>query len=79
MREIRDQIEMEFRVSKYKKFTEEQRKDYTTIGGTPQLDGEYTVFGEITEGLDVLVKINNMKVDANSRPLKDVRMTVRIL
>lgn len=79
MREIRDQIEMEYRVSKYKKFTDEQRQDYTTKGGAPQLDGEYTVFGEVTEGLDVLVKINNMKVDANSRPLKDVKMTVRIL
>ncbi len=79
MREIKDQIDMEYRVSKYKKFTDEQRQDYTTKGGAPQLDNEYTVFGEITEGLDVMVKINNMKVDANSRPLKDVKMTVRIL
>ncbi|MBQ2321551.1 MAG: peptidylprolyl isomerase [Bacteroidales bacterium] len=79
MREIRDQIDMEYRVSKYKKFTDEQRADYTTVGGAPQLDNEYTVFGEITEGLDVMVKINNMKVDANSRPLKDVKMTVRII
>ncbi len=79
IREIRDRIEMEYRISNYKKFTDEQRRDYTTIGGAPQLDNEYTVFGEITEGLDVMVKINNMRVDANSRPLTDVRMTVRIL
>lgn len=79
MREIKDRIDMEYRISKYKEFTDKQRADYTTIGGAPQLDGEYTVFGEITEGLDVLVKINNLTVDSNSRPLKDVRMTVRIL
>lgn len=79
MTEIKERIDMEYRVSNYKKFTEQQRTDYTTIGGAPQLDNEYTVFGEITEGLDVLVKINNLSVDANSRPLKDVKMTVRIL
>lgn len=79
MREIKDRIDMEYRVSRYKEFTPEQRADYTSIGGAPQLDGEYTVFGEVTEGLDVLVKINNLGVDGNSRPHKDVRMTVRIL
>ena len=79
MKEIKDRIDMEYRISKYKEFTARQRADYTSIGGAPQLDGEYTVFGEITEGLDVLVKINNLSVDANSRPHKDVRMTVRIL
>ena len=79
MREIKDRIDMEYRVSKYKEFTPQQRADYTSIGGAPQLDGEYTVFGEVTEGLDILVKINNLVVDGNSRPRKDVRMTVRIL
>lgn len=79
MTEIKDRIDMEYRTSNYKNITDQQRADYTTKGGAPQLDGEYTVFGEITEGLDVLVKINNMAVDSNSRPLKDVRMTVRIL
>lgn len=79
MKEIKERIDMEYKISKYKEFTPDQRRDYTTIGGAPQLDGDYTVFGEVTEGLDVLVKINNLAVDSNSRPLKDVKMTVRIL
>ena len=79
LREIKDEIEMEYRISDYKEFTAEERATYTTTGGIPQLDGEYTVFGEITEGLEVLAKIANLTVDANSRPLKDVRMTIRIL
>lgn len=79
LREIKEQIEMEYRISNYKEFTPEQREAYTTKGGAPQLDGEYTVFGEITDGLDVMVKINNLAVDKNSRPLKDVKITVKIL
>ena len=70
---------MEYRVSNYKQFSSEQRQAYTTIGGAPQLDGEYTVFGEITEGLDVMVKINDLSVDVNSRPYTDVKMKVIIL
>ncbi len=74
LREIKEQMALEYRISNYKEFTKEQREAYTTIGGTPQLDGEYTVFGEVTSGLDVMKKINNMAVDANSRPKTDVRI-----
>lgn len=56
------------------KFTSKQRQAYTTIGGTPHLDGNYTVFGEVVEGFDVLDKIAAVKVDANNRPLADVRI-----
>jgi len=55
-------------------FTSEERKAYTTVGGAPHLDGNYTVFGEVTEGLDVVDKIAAVKVDGNSRPLEDVRI-----
>ena len=79
LRDIKERIEMEYRVSNYKQFSSEQRQAYTTIGGAPQLDGEYTVFGEITEGLDVMVKINDLSVDVNSRPYTDVKMKVIIL
>ena len=79
LRDIKDKIDFEYSVSQYKEFSKEQREAYTTIGGNPQLDGEYTVFGEITEGLDVLDKISNLKVDQNSRPFTDVKMTVIIL
>lgn len=55
-------------------YSEEQRTIYKTIGGTPHLDGDYTVFGEVYEGLDVIDKIAAVKVGAYARPLKDVKM-----
>lgn len=59
-------------------FSEHQIKTYTTVGGTPHLDGTYTVFGEVTEGLDVIDKIAAVKTDGNNRPIKDVRMKMRV-
>ena len=56
------------------KFTPEQRKIYTTIGGTPHLDGNYTVFGEIISGLDVLDKIAAVKTGTADRPVEDVKI-----
>lgn len=50
------------------------RQDYKTIGGVPHLDNAYTVFGEITDGLNVLDSISNVKVDNNNRPLTDIRI-----
>ena len=54
------------------KFTEEQRQAYTTIGGTPHLDGEYTVFGEVIEGMDVVDKIQQVSTNASDRPDDDI-------
>ncbi len=61
------------------KYTPEQKKIYETVGGTPFLDGSYTVYGEITEGLDVIDKIANVQKDASDRPLQDVKMTIKIV
>jgi cyclophilin family peptidyl-prolyl cis-trans isomerase len=55
-------------------FTPEQRKIYTTVGGAPHLDGNYTVFGEVVEGLDIIDKIAAVKVDGNNRPVDDIRI-----
>ena len=54
------------------RFTPEQVQAYTTVGGTPHLDGEYTVFGEVLEGMDVVDKIQRVKTDRNDRPEEDV-------
>ena len=60
-------------------FTDEQREAYTTVGGTPFLDNQYTVFGEVEEGLDVVERIQNCATLGNDRPKEDVSMTVTIL
>ena len=54
--------------------TPEQEEAYTTVGGTPHLDGEYTVFGEVVSGLDVVERIQGVECDLNDRPLEDVRI-----
>lgn len=59
--------------------TPEQVRDYATKGGAPHLDGEYTVFGEVVEGLDVLDRICTIPSDGTDRPLEDVRMWMRVL
>lgn len=60
-------------------FTEEQVEAYTTVGGTPHLDGEYTVFGEVVEGLDVIDKIAKVKTGYMDVPVEAVTMTIEIL
>lgn len=78
MKELEEKLTAENKIKPFK-FTEEQRKAYTTVGGTPHLDVAYTVFGEVTEGFDVVDKIVAVQTDANNRPLKDVKMKMKVL
>ena len=77
---LRSAIETEFALAPGKlNFSKEQREAYTTVGGYPELDGKYTIFGECTEGFEVIDRISALRTDENDRPLTDVKITVRIL
>jgi cyclophilin family peptidyl-prolyl cis-trans isomerase len=56
------------------KFSAEQRNIYETVGGTPRLDGTYTVFGEVTEGLDIVDKIAEVPTDSGDKPINDIKI-----
>ncbi len=77
---VKQQIETEYSLQTgLLEFSDEQRKAYTTIGGYPELDGNYTIFGVCISGMDVIDKISSLETDENNRPLTDVKMTVSIL
>ncbi|EJX05555.1 peptidyl-prolyl cis-trans isomerase, cyclophilin-type [gut metagenome] len=56
------------------RFTPEQIEAYSTVGGAPHLDGSYTVFGEVVDGMDVVDEIEKVKTNRADRPLKNVRI-----
>jgi peptidylprolyl isomerase len=60
-------------------WTAEQRKTYATLGGTPHLDNNYTIFGEVVEGLEVIDKIAGVKTDKNDRPKENIRMRITVI
>lgn len=62
-----------------KTFSPQQRECYKTVGGTPFLDNDYTVFGEVVEGLEVIDKIAAVPCGPNDRPKKDVKMKISII
>ncbi len=77
---IKSSISFDYQSSNEKLvFTAAQRKAFTTVGGVPHLDKNYTVFGEVISGFDVMDKIANLKTDEHDRPNQDVKMKVRIL
>ena len=59
--------------------TDEQRAIYSTVGGTPHLDGQYTVFGEVEEGLDIVEMIQQSKTARGDRPVDDIEMRVVVM
>lgn len=68
------QLDAFVKANKHLPFTDAEKSAYTTIGGTPHLDQNYTVFGEVIEGLDVLDKIAAAETDQRNRPLNDIRI-----
>ena len=79
-RQLVDPISIErYKQTPHFTFTAEQKKTYATVGGTPHLDGDYTIFGEVIEGLEVIDKIAAVKTDRNDRPKENIRMTISII
>lgn len=60
-------------------YTNDQIKKYTEVGGTPHLDGAYTVFGEVIDGFDVIDKIAAVKTGQMDKPLQNVTMSIKIV
>ncbi|MFZ4455753.1 MAG: peptidylprolyl isomerase [Bacteroidales bacterium] len=61
------------------KYSQIERDTYSTLGGSPFLDQEYTVFGEVIEGLEVIDAIQDVRIGASDRPLEDVRMKISVI
>ncbi|MHA7100008.1 peptidylprolyl isomerase [Roseivirga pacifica] len=70
--------ELEEATGRVIKLSEAQVEAYTTIGGAPFLDGQYTVFGQVIAGLDVIDKISEVETDRADRPIGDVRMFISV-
>jgi cyclophilin family peptidyl-prolyl cis-trans isomerase len=77
---VKQQIETEYSLQVgLLEFSDEQRKAYTTVGGYPDLDGQYTIFGECISGFGVIDKIASLNTDENNRPFTDVKITVTVI
>ena len=75
----RNAVDAQYMRTKPFKLTAEQRRVYTTIGGTPHLDGAYTVFGEVVSGMEIVDQIAVVETDSNDRPIQDIRMKIKIV
>ncbi len=76
LREVADSL---YNASEKVSYSPEQREAYTTVGGYPSLDNDYTVFGEIIEGFDVLDEIASSETDKADRPITDIIMEIKLI
>jgi len=72
--QMKDQTDAIIGLANLLKFTDQQIADYTTVGGVPNLDGKYTVFGEVIEGLEFIDLISEVETDHNNRPKQDIKL-----
>ena len=81
LQELQDKLiaEAESKVSDFSGLTEDQKKVYSTLGGTPHLDGQYTVFGEVENGLDIVDMIQNTTTGQGDRPVDDIEMKISVI
>ncbi len=81
--ELQDSLETQARAEVAKeprfKFSKQQIDAYTTLGGAPHLDGNYTVFGEVVDGMDIVDKIESVKTNRADRPVTDVRILKAVI
>ncbi|MFW6350935.1 MAG: peptidylprolyl isomerase [Bacteroidota bacterium] len=77
--ELEEEAKAELGDSAEFEFPEEVRETYTSVGGTPMLDDNYTVFGEVEEGLNVIDSIAAVATNQADRPLEDIKMTMEII
>jgi len=70
---------LDHQAHKSQDFSQAQQTAYSTVGGTPHLDHQYTVFGQIIEGLEIIDKIAATQTGKADRPIKDIKMTVTLL
>jgi len=79
LKELLPKAEEKFGKVNRVEYTEEHKKAYATIGGAPHLDGNYTVFGHVVEGLDIIDKIATTETNPQDRPLKDIKMSMEVI
>lgn len=77
--EIAQSLDEEYQKLDLFKYSPEQIEAYSTIGGTPHLDQNYTVFGEVVEGLNIIDSIAAVETDKNDRPLKDIIVKMKVV
>lgn len=65
--------------SNFMGYSDEQKEAYTTLGGTPHLDGGYTVFGEVIDGLDIIDSIAKQPINSANRPKEDIVMSMKVV